>query len=435
MSPGIVFSELPPVIWVISWISIGFWLWRSKIANLIGEPSLMGIKTKAASRLLLKRDKFLRIAAIVFMFLLAGAIGYYFFGNYKDQGWQWPGTGEEIGIPIFVTLIILSVSSLRFNTFLPIYFMVLFLPFMRIGGNTEVHMSFLLAPLSMLLVLWVKELYRGNSEFFKGTAKKVCLVCLSFLFVLGLADQILNIWACANSQKAVVKTNKEMAAWLKTNVARHSIVIFNFFNYVDVFYYSGYYFDPYETVENNPLGPANVVHDDEVFRELAERSLGEVPVYFVAADLNYYDYQKEYHAHKYVKNPPGELEQIKSFNAKNYYYYADPLKYFIMRRFQPIPLYMDWSIDFYYNNTPSLFKRVVYADYTVYELKSLYKLSSLVKQPLLPVEKVPESVTAPELIGDYKKYNIVHYEDSFYAVPHFLGPLDSEKKKTVTARG
>ena len=143
------------------------------------------------------------------------------------------------------------------------------------------------------------------------------------------------------------------------------------FNFVDVFYYSGYHFDPYETVENCPMGPGYVVHKPEDFKHLMEKRFDTNPVYFLAADLEYYEYQKGYHAHKYVKTPPGELEKIAMFEAKNIYYYLDPLKYFIMRRYQSIPVYMDWSIDFYYNNKPSLFRRIIYADYALYRLNDL----------------------------------------------------------------
>ena len=268
------------------------------------------------------------------------------------------------------------------------------------------------------------------STYTRGASKNICLISLSFFFVLGIADQAANVWACWSSQRAVVNANKEMASWIRANMERHSIVICNFFNFYDIFDYSDYYFDPYETVENCPMGSGNVVHADQDFERLATKYFDLAPFYFLENRIKYYDYQKNYHAHKYVKDPPGELEEVRRFGVKNVYYYFDPLKFFIMRRFQTLPLYMDWSIDFYYNNTGSMFQRIVSADYTLYRLKDLSRSfpdqkNILETSPEVPVLKTPETPSAvPVPVTDHKNYRVVFYANVYYAVPQPMGLLD-----------
>ncbi|GEM_PF-6314937 len=438
MTPGMVLVEIPFIIWILSWVSMGFWVSRE-----IFLPRAL---------------KFLKTAFIALLFLVPLGVACFFFAHFQDQRWQWPGEGAAAGVFIFSAIFILTTASLRFNTLMPLYFMIVFIPFMRISGNTEVHMSFALLPLSIMLVLWIREAYRAFSIRLSGVVKNICLTCLSFFFIWGMTDQILNVRACATSQKAVVRTNKEMAEWIKTHLERHCVIVCNFYNFPDIFYYSGYYFDPYETVENCPLGPSYVVHKDRDFQDLLQKKYDLTPVYLLSAQLKLFDYQRDYHEHKYVKSPPGRLEWLASFEAKNIYYYIDPLKYFVMRRYQPLPLYMDWSIDFYYNNEPSVFKRVVKADYTLYRLSDLsigfpepevknaslapklvdqlngYNITGKTREEIDKsihgaVQDTPKTIDAPRLVTDYKKYNIVYYNELFYAVPQSLGPLDLSQEK------
>jgi hypothetical protein len=191
------------------------------------------------------------------------------------------------------------------------------------------------------------------------------------LVMLGVGDQGMNLYACASSQRAAIQTNREMGEWIASNTARHGIVVGNFFNLVDVFYYSGFHFDPYESVENCPMGPGNVVHRNEDMRKVLENSAGSRPVYVVDADVERYEHQKAYHSNKYVAAPPGKLKEVARFKVFNRYWYIDPLKYFIPRWFISIPVYMDWSIDYYYNNETVLFSRVLKADYKIYRLEDI----------------------------------------------------------------
>lgn len=418
MSPGMLFVEIPPILWLTAWISMGLWILRSKGAEGVREPTLMGIKFSRALFPGPKARKVLKGAVVILMILVPWLVAHYFFGQYRDPQWQHPGMGSALGKSVLAVILCLALFSLRFNTLIPVYFLAVFLPFMRIGGNTEVHLSFALAPLSMMILLWVKKLYEMLASGVKNLGRILCFAVLSFFFALGMIDQAANVWACMSSQRAAVQVNKKIADWIRTNLERHSVVLCNFFNFYDVFYYSDHYFDPYETVENCPMGPANVVHTDQDFNRLAENYFSLTPFYFLANRIPYYDYQKNYHSHKFVNNPPGTLEELHRFKLENSYYYFDPLKFFIMRRFQTLPLYMDWSIDFYYNNTENMFQRVVSADYT------LYRLKDLVKPTPDPEKKQKISAVPPMLVTDHNKYNIVYYDKVFYAVPQSLGPMD-----------
>ena len=218
-----------------------------------------------------------------------------------------------------------------------------------------------------------------------------------------------------------------MGKWIKENIPRHSAILCNFYNFTDVFYYSGYHFDPFESVENCPMGSSRVLHTDEDFKNFYFANKNIRPLYFLSAEHDYFEYAKSYHPHKFVKNSPVDLEILNSFQVNIHYPYFDIFKYFTARMFVSFPGYMDWFTDFYCDNTKQPFVRNVKTTYVLYKLGDqwkgyLNKISQPEKSPA--VGKIP----APVLVESIKNYNIVSYGHKFYGVPQSLGPLDLSKE-------
>ena len=363
-APGTVFVQIPPLLWLGALVAAAICTWRcpfvlwavadNRLTRWLNRV-LMGLWGKFRIQTALHRG-------LALLLVLAGCVvAVTFFGDFRNPGapLKWSG------FAVFALLSVFALCSFRHSVFFPVFFMAVLLPFMRINGNTEIHTCFILPPLIIMIVLWLRELCRMRSR-----VKKPVAALITAMLLVGAADQGMNLYACVSSQRAAIATNREMGLWFATHTPLHSIVVGNFFNMADVFYYSGYHIDPFESVENCPMGPAKVVHKDEDMRMLLAGNAGIRPVYIASADLERYEYQKGYHSHKYVLSPPGELQELAHFKTLNRYWYLDPLKYFIPRWFVSIPVYMDWSIDFYYNNEKIPFRRILKADYVVYRLNN-----------------------------------------------------------------
>ncbi len=409
---GLLFVQFPPALWIIVIISIGYWLWRS--------PFTFGILKYRVSKIIISSFFISLLLVIVSLFVYS-----FFIANRNIEHFTSTSYGQFLlGLILFITLV-----SFRFNAVIPVYFAGTFIPFLRLG-LAELHLAFTLIPLAVIFTLWIRDLFTSITNGYERGKRPIVFLLLFGLFIIGLADHFLNMPSAALAQKRMVETNKAMAAWLKNNTTRHSIVVTNFYNFTDVFYYSNYHFDPYETVENCPMGPTQVVHNNKDFENLLNKNLGIRDVYLLAAEHEFRDSSsKYYHSHKYVRNPPGEIEKLAEFSAKTTYYYIDPIKYFVPRYFVSFIGYMDWSIDFYYDNTSTLFKRIVYADYLLYKLKDISKGFNADERPQ------PSVGAPPHLAGSYQGYNIVDYMEQFYAVPQSLGPLDLSRDADRNRKG
>ena len=99
---------------------------------------------------------------------------------------------------------------------------------------------------------------------------------------------------------------------------------------------------------------------------------------------------------------------------------------------------MDWFNDYYFNNDKALFRRVVDVTYRVFKLEDV---DLLALQNGAPRNFVEGSVftSSPILLkesGSPKgEYNLVHFEDRFYAVPQALGAVDWNSGKVGAMRG
>lgn len=418
---GFLFVQFPPILWIVMLVSIGYWLWRSRFV--LWERGLqLSIFEKSISLNILKfrmTRVIMGLLTTLFLIVFLYGLNYYLFIANRVLE-KYPNFEQgAVGAFLFILIVFVALVSFRFNTILTVYLLVSFTPFLRIA-LAELHLSFTMIPLAIIFTLWIKDLFSSISTNIEWKKKKAALALLSVLFGMGLIDQFLNIPASYWVQNRMVETNKSMAIWLKNNTPRHSIVVTNFYNFTDVFYYSDYHFDPYETVENCPMGPTQVVHKNKDFENLLNKNFGVRDIYLIAAEHEFLNKgAKEYHSHKYVKKPPGEVQKLSEFSAKSIYYYIDPLKYFVPHYFISFIGYMDWSTDFYYNNELSMFKRVVDANYTLYKLKDISKGFAV----------EPQSGSPPRLVDSYKGYNIVDYNKQFYGVPQSMGTLDLSKKE------
>ncbi len=240
------FVQFPPVLWIILVTAIVMALWHA-------EP--------VRASLLLRRVSWLwRGMAVIFVALA----GVFLFAVAN------PGIGHELDHPhwayqdrpvmailMLVALMIAALSGFRFGAVAPIYFLAMFLPFLRLN-LAEIHMVFTAPPMAIILVQWARDL-RTRSVQFNGGWQKPAKACLATALVIVTMDQSLNAVAAIRGQRALVDTHMKIADDLRRLIPRYSIVIANFLAHADIYYYSGFHFAPYQTTHNNPMGVKSTV--------------------------------------------------------------------------------------------------------------------------------------------------------------------------------
>lgn len=361
---GFVFVHMPPVIWLLAVAGICLFIvsWQAlaveqdrpapvwvRVVRCCIPRSERGLAVGKALLLLLV----LWLTYNFVMCLCVTNVGLQHFSFIKDGHW------------LFLFMAMISLFSLKHHHLPSVFFLAFLVGYMR-WNVAEVHLSFMMPPLAIMLVAWMRDLYERfrNSKAPLGKAAFVILCCLS---LIGISDQMFNIYSTAVVQRRLVECNKELGAWLRDNAPKHSIVIANFFYYTDLYYYSRYHFDPYESVENNPFGPNKTIHTDEQMNSLLANNGGRRDVYLIEAEHPFFDWQRGYHSHKWVKTPLCKLERVAHFSLNIPYVYIDPLRHFTPRFWISFPGYMDWFTDYWWDKQ-GLFRRSVWSDYSIYKL-------------------------------------------------------------------
>lgn len=449
---GLLFIQFPPTYWLVAFLGIGIWLyryWTRSEEHILVLPvfdKIIDFKDVLGRRYF-KHNQIVRWLPV---FLFAGGIllfAWFVFIHAADQS-EWRGLKVRpnflAAFSILVFLFFILSATLRLSRLIPVIIGALVLPFMFMGLE-EVHMSFVAAPVGILLTLWVRECLGFLPEMTTDSKQQKFRSIGFALLTMVIFDQILNIWGAYKTLHGINATHEKIAQWIIDNTARHSIVIANFYAYPDIFAYSDHYFDPYESIESNPL-PRDIktVHTDEQMNAFLDLNTGIRDIYFLASDHKFFHgWRAGYHRHKWANNPPGKIEKKATFEQEAIYPYLDPLKFFIPRNFINFPGYMDWDIDFYYNNQSFPFLRETSSTYEIFQLVESKKISihqsdgnsgsNLNSGNELAYSPVP--ILKKEGVGPDKNINIIHYHDLLYAVPQSLGAVDWESGKVANLPG
>lgn len=361
---AMLFSQIPPMLWVVLIVSIIVWLGRFWLANPEHEFELPFLSWRISlPHCPAKLGLFLGFLLPLVVAGSAGAFCYSFFVLNQGVG----NTQVAWGVALFLLVPLVVLPSFRFNAVLPIYFLAMAIPFIRIVLG-DIHFSFTLPPLAILFALWARYLWETSTVILsqgRRTAAQVTFMCF---MGIGLADQLMNIPASAMVQRELLAGNMRAAEWIKSNLPKHSIVIGNSYNFADISYYSKFHVTPY--VSNSAGYGLPVIPSRIELANLIKNNQGVRDVYFFASDHPYYIYQVNFHSHQFVKNPPGKLLKLAEFNVNKVYSYIDPIKYFVPRFFIPQAGYQDWETDFYFNNLDVPFRRIYFADYAIFKATS-----------------------------------------------------------------
>lgn len=364
---GLLFVQFPPSFWILATFAMLWWLWNrfGPAANtrfqLPFRDIVFSLHFSSRTRVILSAVLLATVLGFIkALFVLGDSVPFF------RIGWN---LSWALGMFFFV---LMGLFSLRFGILLPTYFAATFIPFFWLG-LAEVHMAFTILPMAIMLIIWIRELFQGLTAADLRKTKAVAAVLLA----VAVGDQFLNYPASLNVQKHLVEANQTVADWIVGHTPRNSVVVSDFYNFADMYYYSGNYFDPFESVENNPFGPVRTIHHNEQMQKLLADNFKLRDILFLQGEHNFFDWQRGYRSHKWVNNPPGTIRMMKEFQTKIYYYYLDPFKYFVPRNFVSFPGYMDWSNDYYFNNDKTPFRRVVDVTYRIFKLENIELLLEL----------------------------------------------------------
>jgi hypothetical protein len=364
---GQLFVQFPPVLWLVALAGIGGWLWRSRRRP---APGHVRIPVVAAHLRLgwlnaprVRRALTAAAAAVLLGALAACAVAFATAGRHGGRL-----GGLHAGVVLLPLAAAALLASLRFGVVLPAFVAMTFPVFLKVR-LAEVHLPFVHFAVAVLLVLWVRDLLAWAARRLSGLARAAAVGAVALLLAVAAADHLLNLHACVTTQRELVRANRAMGTTIRRRLPRRAVVLCNFYNLTDVFYYSGFHFEPYETKANCPLGAPRVVDTAEELAALLARNRGEHPVYFLAGEHDFLPGKAAYDAHPFVRRPPGRLTKLATFSARCVSWYADPLRKLTPRRLVSFPGYMDWSDDYTVANAPGLWRRLTYADYALYKLE------------------------------------------------------------------
>jgi len=359
--PGFVFVHIPPVLWLIVVAGV-----CGAVARWSQPPS--GVQLPFWQRVLLiatpKSPRLQRIAKtlalIGFVGLACAFVWSFFVVNAKLEHFCY----LKQGVWLFAFMAAFALFSLRHHVLPPILFLAFLVGYLR-WNVAEVHLSFLMPALAVMIVAWMRETLLALRGLAAGRLRTAALAAFWTFAVVGVGDQLLNVPVSATVQRRLIECNKQMGEWLRENTQKHAVVVANFFYYADLFYYSGFHFAPYESVENNPFGPSRVVHTDAQMEALLKVCADGRELYIIEAEHPFFEWQAGYHSNKWVKNPPGDMKRVAGFSLKAPYLYADPLKHFVPRFWMTFPGYMDWFTDYWWDKR-GVFHREAWSDYSIY---------------------------------------------------------------------
>lgn len=349
------FVQFPPVLWVILATAVVSVWWRADWRE-------SGQRLLSVSWLWRSMAVIVAAVAVIFLFAFANPGG----GHELDHPHWAYHDRPLIAILMLSFVMVAALSGFKFGVVAPIYFLAMFLPFLRLN-LAEIHMVFTAPPMAIVLVQWARDL-TTRIVHLSGGWQKPARTCLTTALILVAIDQSLNATAAIRGQRALVDTHMKIADDIRRLTPRYSIVITNFLAHPDIYYYSGLYFSPYQTTHNNPMGAKSTVFEKADMDRLLDANAGVRDIYFLEATPAYAPWRAAYHSHKWVHQPPGTLRQMAEYPVDFMYEYLDPLKWLTPTNFVSLPAYMDWETDLGVTNADRPFARQLKTRYVLYQL-------------------------------------------------------------------
>jgi hypothetical protein len=302
----------------------------------------------------------------------------------------------------------------RDTIFLMVFFFISFLPFLK-AFNEQVHLTYCMVPLSILLAKAIEYLWFMIRQSKKAVniSKGAFVVLLTMI----LMDQSLNVYAVRKVTRDMYQGITTAASWFVENVPQGTPVITNAHHLEDIRFYSNGHIEPWGAPGGIP-DQRKWMHDVADLQNLLDASKQKGrDVYFFDVEIRETPGQRGLGRRLfYVRDQNVEMEDLGIlYTIKPRYLFLDPLKHLIPMGQITWPGPPDLEFDFY--RGPALdgmpFHREVYARY------HLYKATG---------DKVVGNTGFPQLVEEnFHGFNLVSYHGRIYAIPQPEGAFELER--------
>jgi hypothetical protein len=255
--------------------------------------------------------------------------------------------------------------GMRRDPFLGCWFLLMYLPILRVFTE-HVHFLYAMPPAAIIFAQSMESLWlrlRDQPLLFWGRC-----ILTGVLAIIGL-DQALNVYGAYKVNHTIYGGVDVVAAWFKRNTPRDAAVVTNVLHGEEIKWHSGNHIEIYWTVTTGiPDLRRAVDRPARLEHLLAQGSVH--PVYFLDVDFDYTPDKASYHRHKYVHQADLARRDLGVIHFTHVRYpYADPLRYWVPRRYQPFLGAPDLENDFARKcSIDHPFRHEIYAIYHVYDV-------------------------------------------------------------------
>lgn len=320
---------------------------------------------------------------------------------------------EEAGTHFSAILMLgLPMAVLRRHPSLALWFGVTFLPVLRVFAE-HVHFMYAIVPTSIILVAAVQD--------FHGLLPRTGIPALtmrwSIVSILAIAttDQCCNIPAGHSVAESQYRGMHQIARALMKTLPKNSVLITNVIHGVEIGWLTDSHFDLRTSVSAG-VAPRWSVESVPTMTGILESRAGSV--YLLDCNFEYLP-NKQYHRHKYIHAYHVDKEDLGTLHQTSArYYFADPLRHFISRRYMPFLGAPDLENDFYTgpSRRSRFFESEMYAEYRLFRVTG---------QTLTPNPNALDSTT---LVMTHKTgMNVLQNGNNYFAIPVDQGPFDVQK--------
>lgn len=272
---------------------------------------------------------------------------------------------------LFYLLLCLTflLQGLRKDVFLAFWFFLFFTPFLWVFTE-QVHLAYSLLPTAIITAVVLENVYQKLHQNLKSP--RFFRYLLSFLIVIGIADQSLNLYGSYKVVNGISDGIHSVSDWIKKYIPENSIIVTNVLHLEDVRLYTDDQVKMFYTVQEGIARyEAGITIEPKALEELLKQNYGKHNVYFIDADFDYTPGKVDYHSHKYVRRNSVAMEDLGVIHiVQARYPYLDPFKVYISRPFISFLGPPDLENDFYRGPAQSgdPFMREVYAEYHAYRV-------------------------------------------------------------------
>jgi hypothetical protein len=319
------------------------------------------------------------------------------------------------GSPCAGVILCLLVPALAWRQdapFLAVWFLILFLPMLRVFTE-HIHFLYALLPAALILARASESLWLTFAEQRRGEIwlrRAVLTVAL-----VAAADQALVLYGTYRTMHATYDGIDAVASQLRPLVRRHDTVVSNVLHSEEIWYRAGYGYRNFMAILwGIPDQNRCVAASADFLALLRDPQRGDI--YLLDVDFDYL-HSKRGHRHKYVhsfdmaKDDLGRLHE-----TRLYYPYCDPLRPLIPREYVPFLGAPDLVNDFYCGPAQN-------GRWFCYEIHAVYHLHRVTGRAMTPLRDGPVSLEEEGVQG----FNILRVGEGYLAFPQAYGIFDLAK--------